>query len=116
MKWDIRIENKSNQRIVVKFDPIDKQLSFVGQYKLHNREWVDFTITKQSLWFSLTEDDKYNRAILAEKLITLETIQKQLLKTYEELKKLVEIYENIAEGMSVIKMIEIVEDLESKSE
>jgi hypothetical protein len=102
MKWDVKIENKPNQKIVVKFDPMSEKLIFAGQYKPHNREWVNFTETEEQLWQYEEGQEKI--------FITFERIQELLLKTYEILKERVTAYEDIAEGMSAIKVIEIVEE------
>ena len=31
-----------NQRILVKFEPQKDEIKFIGQFKPHNKEWVDF--------------------------------------------------------------------------
>jgi hypothetical protein len=92
MQWKINIENKPNQRILVKFEPQEEQLIFIGQYKPHNKDWVDFSVEKNSI-----EIDAI-------------TIQSLLDKTYRTMEKRLKAYENIAEGFNIIKAIEIKED------
>lgn len=92
MEWIVKITEQPNQRILVKFDPKKEELIFVGQYKPHNKQWVDFS------------EESYSMEI------DLETIQNLLLKTYKKMKKRLLAYENISEGFSVIKEIEFTED------
>jgi hypothetical protein len=92
MEWIVKIENQPNQRILVKFDPKNEVLLFIGQYKPHNKEWVDFSAELHSM------------------KIDLEMIQDLLYKTYKKMKERLDAYENIAEGFSVIKLIEIKEE------
>jgi hypothetical protein len=92
MEWIVKIEGKDNQRIQIKFDPKNEEIKFIGQYKPHNKEWVDFS------------EESYQMDI------NLETIQELLFKTYEEMKKRLIAYNDIAEGFKIIKLIEIKED------
>jgi hypothetical protein len=89
MRWRVNIEGKDNQRIIVTFDPKSETIAFIGQYKPHNQDWVDFSEIKHSMH------------------INLQTIQELLGKVYDEMKIRLEAYENINEGFSVIKKIEI---------
>lgn len=93
MKWIVKIDEKKDQRIVVKFAPQSDELVFIGQYRAvgNNLEWFDFSEEKCSI------------------NIDLETIQNMLLSTYEKMKTRIDAYNNIAEGFSVIKTIEIQE-------
>lgn len=92
MEWIVKITEQPNQRILVKFDPKKEEIIFIGQYKPHNKQWVDFS------------EESYSMEI------ELEMIQKLLLKTYEKMKERLAAYENISEGFSVIKEIEFTED------
>ena len=92
MKWIIDLENKPNQRIVVRFSPKEELIYFTGQYKPKNKEWVDFS------------EESYSMEI------DLETIQELLTKTYNKMKERLDAYINIAEGFTVLKTIEIKED------
>ena len=92
MEWKVEIEGKTNQRILVKFDPKNELIIFIGQYKPHNKEWVDFS------------EESYSMDI------TLETIQELLFKVYQKMKERLDAYLNIAEGFKVIKLIEIKEE------
>lgn len=94
MKWIVKIAGKDNQRIVVRFLPLDEELVFIGQYKQHNLEWQDFSI------------------ISHEMKINAETIEKLLFNTYEKMNERLSIYNDIAEGFTLIKLIEIQEDVE----
>jgi hypothetical protein len=107
MEWTIKIENKPNQRIRIKFDPLKRRLIFNGEYKPHNKEWVVFTKIKHPLWvvesLGLPDEEK-------EVLITADKIQELIGRIYEELKKIVERYEEVAEGLNAVKVIEVVEE------
>jgi hypothetical protein len=106
MEWIIKIEGKevdivankklpiSNQRILVKYIPQKDEIKFIGQFKPHNKEWVDFCEVSFS-----TEID-------------LDKIQELLYRTYKKLNERVQTYLNIAEGFDVIKLIEIPDEEE----
>ncbi len=93
MKWIVKIEGKKDQRIVVKFEPKSDELVFIGQYRAipNNLQWVEFSEERCSI------------------NVDLEMIQNKLLSTYETMKTRIEAYNNIAEGFTVIKTIEIQE-------
>jgi hypothetical protein len=105
MEWIVKIEGKEvdtdtnrklpipNQRILVKFDPRNDEVKFIGQFKPHkNKEWVDFS------------EESYSTEI------NLDTIQELLYKTYQKMKDRISAYNNIAEGFEHIKLIEIKEE------
>ena len=92
MEWKVKIERKENQRIVVKFNQEAEHLYFYGQYKPHNQEWVTFSENKCKIFD-----------------IDANTIQETLLSTYEIMKKRLDKYNEIAEGFTLIKVIEIQE-------
>jgi len=83
-----------NQRIVVKYDPQKDEIKFMGQYKPHNKEWTVFS------------EESYSTEI------DLEKIQELLYRTYNKMRERVKVYENIAEGFNVIKLIQIPEEEE----
>lgn len=93
MKWIVKIDGKKDLRIVIKFVPQSDELVFIGQYRAvsNSLEWFDFSEERCSID------------------IDLETIQNMLLSTYEKMKIRIEAYNNIAEGFTVIKTIEIQE-------
>jgi len=92
MKWTVNIEGKSNQRIIIKFDPKNEVILFIGQYKPHNKEWVDFSEITHVM------------------NIDLEAIKILIEKTYDLMKVRIDAYNNINEGFTLIKNIEIKED------
>lgn len=92
MEWKVDIENKPNQRILVKFDPLNELIIFIGQYKPHNKDWIAFSV----------EECVMN--------IDLEKIQELLYIAYEKMKIRLEAYNNIYDGFSLIKKIEINEE------
>lgn len=92
MKWIIRIEGDINLRIVVNFSPLDESLIFSGHFKPFNKDWIEFTAEKYSM------------------NIELDKIQDLLFKTFEILKRRVEIFKSLDEGFQHIKLIEIVKD------
>jgi len=89
MRWIIKIENNANQRILVRFDPKAEQVVFIGQYKPNNAIWTDFS--EESIAMNTN----------------LEIIQNTLTSVYDVMKKRFEAYENINQGFSVLKIIEI---------
>jgi hypothetical protein len=89
MEWKVSIENKPNQRILVRFDPLNEMVHFIGQYKLHNKEWYDFS--KESYVMD----------------IDLETLQDLMTRVYNKMKKRLVAYDNIAGGFNLIKEIKI---------
>jgi len=92
MEWKIEIENKPNQRILVKFDPLNELINFIGQYKPHNKEWVDFSKEEYSM------------------NIDLKTMQDLLFNVYKTMNNRLKAYTNISEGFTLIKKIEINEE------
>ena len=102
MEWKIAITDKPNQRIVIRFDPLNEFLVFIGQYKPKNRDWINFSLFEKPLW-SENKDKE-------EVLITAEEIQDTLLITYNAFKKRLDAYENIVEGFTLLKEIEIKEE------
>jgi hypothetical protein len=93
MEWKVKIEGKENQRIVVKFNPEVEHLYFYGQYKPHNQNWVVFSENKCDI------ND-----------VDVKMIKEKLLSTYEVMKKRLDKYNEIAEGFTLIKVIEIQEE------
>jgi hypothetical protein len=91
MEWIVKIENKPNQRILVKFEPKFERIVFVGQYKV--KTWIDFS-----------ED------YIDEMNFDLETIQKLLLKVYEKMNERIAIHEDLTQSFGIIKTIEIKEE------
>ena len=92
MEWIVKIEKNNNKRIVVRVDPKNDAILFIGQIKPKNAEWVDFVEESVSIY------------------INLETIQKVLEKIYLKLSERYDAYKNIAEGFEIIKIIGITDD------
>jgi hypothetical protein len=117
MEWTVNIENKKNQRILVRFDPLNDLLHFIGQYKphLYSKEWVDFSQLSKPLWSleitAISNTANATNFVEGGKvLITAETIQDALFDAYKEMEKRLEAYKNINEGFTLIKLIEIKEE------
>lgn len=91
MQWIVKIENKSNQRIMIKFDPMKELLYFIGQYKI-KINWIDFS------------EEEYSMNI------TLEIIQDLLFKVYKKMNERLKVHEDINKSFEVIKIIEIKEE------
>lgn len=100
MEWIIKIEGVvddkpavlTNQRVVVKFDPENEKVLFIGQFKPHNREWVNFCEESHAME------------------IDLDAIQNLLLKVVNNLRKRLIAYNNLAEGFTLLKVIGVSED------
>lgn len=112
MEWIVKIEGKPNQRIVVRFDAMNELIKFIGQYKPHNKEWVNFSEEIKPLWDSdkLAETPTKDLDKIELELINVDIIQNTLVRTYENLKRRVEAYEEIDEGFTLIKLIEFKEE------
>ena len=108
MEWTIKIENKPNQRIFAKFEPQNDVLVFIGQYKPHNKEWVDFCVEKMS-FNAISNTDFFGNTISPFNIN--ETIEDKLFNIYDKMKKKLEIYTVVVEGFSNIKIIEILDDI-----
>lgn len=104
MEWIIKIENEPKQRILVKFDPQNELLIFIGQLKPYNKSWVDFIEFKKSFWMG----NRYvvNGTTSNLSLISLEIIQETLLAIHEVMEKRVSAYQEIVEAFEHIKVIE----------
>jgi len=89
MEWIVTIEGKPNQRIVVRFDPMNEMIHFVGQYKPHNKKWVDFSEEIHAMD------------------IDLETLQDMMGKAYRKMRDRVMAYDNVAGGFILIKEVKI---------
>jgi hypothetical protein len=89
MEWRVAIEGKPNQRIVVRFDPLNETIHFIGQYKPHNGKWFDFSEETHGMD------------------IDLETLQDMMTKVYNKMKERLVAYDNVAGGFTVIKEIKI---------
>lgn len=89
MEWIIDIENKPKYKIKVKFIPEQELIIFTGIYKID--KWYEFSSESHPME------------------ITLEQIQDNIFKAYEKMEKRVNAYNNILEGFSIIKKIEISE-------
>ena len=89
MRWIVNIEGKKDQRIGVIFNALNEEIVFVGQYKPHNKSWATFSEIKYSM------------------TIDLMGIQECLVDVYDLMKKRLEAYNNIAEGFTVIKNIQM---------
>jgi len=92
MEWKVEIEGVANQRILVRFDPQAEMVYFMGQYKPKNREWVIFSQEEYSM------------------NIDLETIQDILGKVVKKMRERLAAYNNIAEGFTLLKTIEVREE------
>ncbi len=92
MEWIVKIDNKPKFRILVKYKPLDDLLVFYGQYKINNLDWIDFSVYEVN------------------KNVDLDTIQSTMIKVYNQLEERVTVYENLSEGFSYIKRIEVMKD------
>jgi hypothetical protein len=97
MEWIVKIEGivddkpavLANQRVMVRFDPINESVLFIGQFKPHNKEWVDFC------------EESYTMEI------DLEVMQELLLKVVIKMRERLTAYNNLAEGFTLLKVIEV---------
>jgi hypothetical protein len=92
MEWKVNVENQPNQRILVRFVPQKELITFTGQYKPHNKEWVDFSYDEYSMYIDAL------------------TIENLLFSTYKKMKERLTVYEDIAKGFTLINRFEVLED------
>lgn len=77
---------------MVKFDPQNELILFVGQIKRNNNEWIDFCELSHDM------------------IINLDEIKEILEKTCNILKKRYDAYIELSDGFSLLKNIEIIEE------
>lgn len=94
MEWRVKIFKEDNQRVRVVFKPLEDTLYFFGEFKPYNKAWEIFSQVKMTT----------NK-------LDLEIIQERLEETIALLKKRCGEYDNIAEGFSVLKEVEYVDDI-----
>lgn len=92
MEWKINILDKPNQMILVRYEPKNNRIKFIGQFKPRGKSWEDFY-----------EEDY-------ELEIDLLVIQDILIKIYKNLQKRIEVYNNLNEGLPYLKEVEFKED------
>jgi hypothetical protein len=102
MEWLVKITEKKDQRILVKFDPKSEEIKFIGQFKPNTKD-LAFLDSTTERWVDFSEES-YSMDI------DLETIQELLYKTYKKMNERLEAYENIAKGFEIIKLIEMPEE------
>ena len=91
MEWNIKIENKPDQRILVVFEPKYERIDFIGQRRV-KMTWITFS----------EETHPMN--------IDLETIQDLLLKVYKKMNERIEVHDDLINSFGLIKLIEIKEE------
>ena len=95
MEWIVKIEGQKNQRIVVKYDPLEESVSFTGEYRINNN-WHRFTKT-----FHIVSAEP-----------GIEDIQETMEKVVVDLRIRIKQHENLDKGFGVIKEISFLEDEE----
>ena len=88
MEWKISVENKNNQRILVRVFPKYNSIGFIGQHKLKNGAWIDFCTERIELETNL------DTVIVA--------LEKIMIRLQDKSDK----YENVCEIFKNIKMVE----------
>jgi len=102
MEWQVKIEGKPKQRILVSFDPQGELIIFRGQYKTSVKDWTT-NDGKRSEWIDFS-NEKYSMNI------NLETIQELLLKVYNVMNERIVIHEDLTKSFEIIKTVEIKEE------
>ena len=87
MEWKVEVENQPKSKNFGYVCTQKELLTFTGQYKPHNKEWVDFSYDEYSIH------------------IDAKTIENLLFRVYEKMKERLTIYEDIAKGFTLIKKI-----------
>lgn len=88
MKWIIKIKNNKFKKIVIKYEPLNDIVIFNGECKI-NGNWVGFVSN-----FITSEN------------IDLKKIQELLSKTYNELVKRYDTYDDLNKGLEVISEVD----------
>jgi hypothetical protein len=91
MNWIVNIENNKDLRITVNLNPINQTLFFNGEFKMKNSGWEVFITEEYS------------------PLMTKVQVESALYKIHKTLKARVDIYNNVKEVFSTIKVIEILD-------
>lgn len=104
MEWLVKITEKKDQRILVKFDPKNEEIKFIGQFRPSTKDLALLDSTTER-WVDFSEES-YSMEL------DLETIQNLLYKTAKKMSERLVAYENIAKGFEIIKLIEIPEEEE----
>ena len=89
LKWDIKIENRPNQRIRIEYSPSIDTVYIMGEYKPKNRKWQLFS------------------TVLHEGHIDLDLLQEKMEIVIVEMRKRIEEYKNLDKGFSVLKIIAV---------
>jgi hypothetical protein len=94
LEWIIRLEDKPDCRILVRFEPMEELLHYIGQHKPKNKEWLRFSeiITKMDT--------------------NLNEIQATIAEAYDVMEKRIDGYVNISNGFDIIRQIKIVGETE----
>lgn len=92
MEWIVKITNKPNYKIRVRFQPANQTIGLYGDYKFKNNNWV-------AVHYEILNAD-----------IDLDELQDKLFDIYEAMKKKIEKYNDFSKTFEAIKEIEIVED------
>jgi len=94
LEWIIKLEDKPDCRIKVRFEPMEELLHYIGQHKPKNKEWLDFSevITKMDT--------------------DLDEIQATIAEAYDAMEKRIDAYNNVSGGFDIIRQIKIVGETE----
>lgn len=93
MDWIVKIDGKSELRIIVRYNPVLENITFIGEFK-YKSEWIEFYILVCSSYLKLNS----------------EKIKELLFDTYNGLNNRVNVFKGLNEEFSDIKLIEINED------
>jgi Ser-tRNA(Ala) deacylase AlaX len=101
MEWIVNIVSRPRQRILVKYDPKQEFVFFIGQYKTKSS---DFAITQNPTWVDFHTE---GFAITPLSTPSLEVTQEMLLRVINEMDKKIKIHEELRETFETVKIIEI---------
>ena len=96
MEWEIKVDEKPKERLLVKCRPIYGVVEIIGQYRIRN-QWTDFSMAD---------------CAIAD--INLENLQKALADALNDLKTQIEKYEDLEKTFKAIGSITISESEENK--
>ena len=101
MEWIVNIVSRPRQRILVKYNPEQEFVTFIGQYKT---KFADFAVTENPTWVDFHSGRFEITPLSTPSLVVTQEI---LLEVINEMDKKMKIHEELREMFETLKIIEI---------
>ena len=98
MEWIVKIDDRKKQRVLIKYEPQNSKIYFVGQHRVNN-VWIDFSNNIIEFSHNLKNSDNF--------MLDIDTVSKTIKNVTDQLKTSVEIYDKINNTFSQIKNIDV---------